>query len=343
MTLDHVINKRKQRWEQFYRGVSPHVLFIVYIQETTPDRPFPYPEHKQARIEWAWEKYSRMMDQLHWLEDDSIPYLDVYTGTEIFAEAFGCKVYRSGEEMPFALPLVSTPAEASRIEVPEIQKSSLSELFEMADRLVERAGPGSLMRMVDIQSPMDIAALIWDKNTFYSAMIEYPQAILELARKVEILLYNFLDTWFERYGKEFIAHYPDYYMPYGITLSEDEIGAVNQAMFEKFFLPELTSLAQRYGSIGVHCCANARHQWEGLKGIPNLRLINFVQPEKVLLQAFEYFAPVCAQMHVWSGDGDPWNWAEKFPVNARVVMSVETETKKQAIEASKRIKGRIEE
>ena len=99
-------------------------------------------------------------------------------------------------------------------------------------------------------------------------MVEEPEAVKELCCKTHELLTSFLDEWFRRYGKTFIAHHPDYYMPYGVTLSEDEAGSVSPEMFEEFFLPHLTALSERYGQIGIHCCANAMHQWENFKKIP---------------------------------------------------------------------------
>jgi hypothetical protein len=147
------------------------------------------------------------------------------------------------------------------VKVPELSSSSLANIFEMSDELHRRTGPNSLMRLPDdIQSPMNIAALIWDKSDFYVALMETPEAVRELADKVRTLLTAFLDEWFRRYGTAFIAHYPFYYMERGVTLSEDEIGAVNPDTFDEFFLPELTYLSERYGGIGIHCCANARHQ-----------------------------------------------------------------------------------
>ena len=67
----------------------------------------------------------------------------------------------------------------------------------------------------------------------------------------------FLDEWFGRYGRDHIAHYPDYFMEGGWTVSEDEVGVVNEEMFEKLFLPELNELSRRYGGIGMHCCVTA--------------------------------------------------------------------------------------
>lgn len=255
------IAERKQRWREFLDMTGPpgHVFLIRY-NEGGPERPLPHPDKKRERIEWAWDMYLRHLSRMEWLDDDSIPCLEVYTGVEIFAEAFGCSVHRPDTDMPFALPLIHDAAEVSRLKVLDLDTPPLPMLFEMADELRKRAGGDTLLRIVDIQSPMDIAALIWDKNIFYSALIESPEAVKELSSKVMELLIAFLDEWFSRYGEEFIAHYPDYYMPKGMTLSEDEVGAVDEEMFVEFFLPELVHLSERYGGIGIHCCATARHQ-----------------------------------------------------------------------------------
>jgi hypothetical protein len=238
--------------------------------------------------------------------------------------------------MPFALPLVHSAREADALKVPDVSTSSVAYLFEMADELIRRAGPAALLKLVDIQSPMDIAALIWEKQSFYPAMLEAPDAVLALADKVKQFLTSFLDLWFTRYGDAFIAHYPSYYMPRGITLSEDEVGAVSRQVFDQLFLPELAALSARYGGIGVHCCAHAKHQWESFRRIPDLRLINLVQPEPVLEDAYVAFADV-PQMHSWCGEGDPWMWPKRYPPASRVVLQATAHTRDEALRLSDRL------
>ena len=50
-------------------------------------------------------------------------------------------------------------------------------------------------------------------------------------------------------------------------------------MFRTFFLPGLTKLSKRYNGIGIHCCAQARHQWENFARIPGLMLMNMQGPD----------------------------------------------------------------
>jgi hypothetical protein len=287
------------------------------------------------RIEWVWSNYQRQLARLAWLNDDALPHLDCSSGTEIFAESFGCRVERPADDMPFARPLISSAGQVARLRVPSLDHPALAAQFAIADEL-RRRDPTALLRLPDIQSPMDIAALIWDKTDFYLALLESPAAVRELAGKVQQLLTAFLDEWFGRYGRAFIAHYPDYYMPWGVTLSEDEVGCVDPATFESLFLPELASLAQRYGALGMHCCANARHQWAGFLRIPNLRLLNLVQPPEVIRDAYRFFAPHVAQWHSQSFAGDPATWPDQIVPCARVVLETTVQSRAEAIALAER-------
>jgi len=326
------IDVRKMRWNRFMK-LDPAVtrMRIINCPEGAPEKPHLWPDKKKERTEWVVSFYEWQMEQARWLNDDKIPHLDFLTGTEIFAEAFGCMVHRALDNMPCALPLVQNAAEASKLKVPELSSSTLSYLFDMADEAVSRTGKGVPLRLPDIQSPMDIAALIWEKSDFYVAMIEEPEAVKELATKVRSLLTSFLDEWFRRYGTRYIAHFPSYYMEGGLTLSEDEVGVVNPAMYEEFFLPELEFLSNRYGGLGMHCCADARHQWPGFLRIPGLRFLNLIQPRDIITEADPYFHGKVAQWHGIMGLDAPTSTAEDISPRTHLVLEAYATTKDEAI------------
>jgi len=339
------IAERKRRWTAFLNREpdAPRHLFIIRVPDPEADVPdFGYrihwPGHAQERIEWAWKHYQAMFARLDWLHDDAIPHLNMITGTEIFAEAFGCEIERPEDNMPFAKPIVFNVEQAEAIDTPRLRESTLMRQFEVADTLRDRAGDDALLRMVDVQSPMDIAALIWEKAEMLMAMIDAPDAVARLAAKVRALLVAFLDEWFDRYDTDFIAHYPDYYMPRGITLSEDEVGAVNTEMFESLFLPELNELSQRYGGLGMHCCADSMHQWAAFKKIKNLRLLNLVRPDEQYPEAFATFAGHVPQFHNWRGEGAPWTWPDQLPEGVRAVFEINAESKNDAIEIATKMR-----
>ncbi|MCL2351162.1 MAG: hypothetical protein FWC55_01380 [Firmicutes bacterium] len=326
--------KRKRAWYDLYAGKRDYTVWVNYNGEKG-DRPLPYPENGEKRFEWALNAYRKDMEALSWLNDDKIPPLRPYTGTEIFAAAFGCKVHYPGDNMPFALPLIRDVSEFRALKTPRIEDSRLlSEVVETADRL-RAAEPGAIFQLPDIQSPFDIAALIWEKTDFFSAMYEEPGAVKELTAMTEALLAEFLDMWFGRFGTEFVAHYPDYYMPRGITLSEDEAGSISPGMFREFCLPGLNRLSERYGAIGVHCCADSEHQWENFRSIKNLTVLNLVRPDDTLEKAYRFFRDACVQTH---NAGYISVYYTPLVPGTRRIFAADVSTKEEA-EAALRAKG----
>ncbi len=303
------IEKRKERWNAFHDGErADPFLFIIRVVDGDDPSPPLWPDRIRDRVDWMEREYYRQLESLEWLKDDGIPFIDMISGTEIFAEAFGSPVERDRDSMPFALPAVFSPGEAEKIGKPDLMNSTLSVQFEMGDEVFARirksTGHRPVFRLPDIQSPMDIAALLWAKEDFFPAMLLEGDSVERLAGKILELEFDFFDAWFARYGKDFVAHYPEYYMPRGVTLSEDEIGAVSADLFDRFFLPNLNALSRRYGGIGIHCCADSLHQWGGFARIDNLRVLNLNRPAEVLRKAIPYFRDKTLFLPVSNGEGD---------------------------------------
>ena len=345
-------DQRLSRWFSFTENEqSPPFMFIVKFplperEETLPPPPPLWPEKADQRIERKWAEYELLREKADRVNDDRVPFLSNVTGTEIFAEAFGCKVHRPEDTNPFALPFVHTATEADTLNVPDVSSSSLAYLFDIADELQRRGGPNALMKPVDIQSPMDVVALIWDKTELFMAMIETPDAVSALAEKVRQLLIAFFDEWFERYGTTFVAHYPDYVMHGGITMSVDEVGAVSDDMFEEFFRDELVALSNHFGGIGIHCCADARHQWANFRAVPGLKIINHNaptvrDPEEYITDSLRFYGSHVAQWPIgWTPDGLPASWPAQVPEGTRVVFEVNADDVEQARHIAERLQER---
>ncbi|MCL2004276.1 MAG: hypothetical protein FWG72_09790 [Oscillospiraceae bacterium] len=331
------ILRRKQSWLDLYSGKTKR-LFVANVCRDDNPRPLLWWENADARVEYAVKKYHFQMECLGKIPDSSIPYLDMITGTEIFAEAFGCGVFRPEDNNPAAIPCVANASEAAKIKIPNLEDTNLSILFDMADKARSRTGNDAMFKFPDIQTPMDIAALIWEKTDFFASMYEDPEAIKELCHKIKLFMFDFLDKWIGRYGKEHIAHYPDYYIPEGITVSEDELGAVSPEMFDAFFLDELNRFSERYGSIGIHCCAGAKHQWENLKKVKHLRLLNLNLPHRDMPEAYECFKASCVQFHgVFGGYDELSDLLDKIPAEARAAFWVDFGSLNEAVEFTKKM------
>jgi hypothetical protein len=331
--MNSIIKSKKDRHIKFYE-LDPKVkkLFHVHIANDPKVKPMPHlwRENWQQRADSAISAYEAAMSRIERLHDDFIPYGTCLTGTEIFAEAFGCKVIKPVDTNPYALPFITQATEVSRLKVPSLEDSTLYYLFELADRIKTACGADALLGLIDVQTPMDIAALIWDKTYFFAAMLDEPEAIKELTHKISQLYFAFFDEWFKRYGLEFIAHYPDYYMPSGLTFSEDEIGAVSPKIFEELFLPELVEISSKYGNLGMHTCASAKHQWENFKKIPNLKLLNIGAPYDDIIESTDCFAGVCATYPHWHGGATHETFLKQANPNAHILLDYTVQNDEEA-------------
>ena len=314
---------RVDRWRRVYKP-DPNkqvVRFIINYPAVDIKGPFLSAENKQGRIDWAKRMYECDVKNADLYEDDNLPCLFPMTGTEIFAECFGCRVVRPDNNMPFALPVIFNSDAVSALKVPDLEDTPLMILFEIADELRSFAGDDALIRLPDVQCPIDVAALIWDKNDFFPSMYDDPQAVLELASKIKELQIAFFDEWFRRYGTNYIAHFPNYYMEGGITMSADEIGCVSPEMFRTFMADEINDLSRRYGGVGIHTCANSINQWDNLKQVEGLRLLNLHRDWDQLEKAFDFFRDTCVQMH-YSSDGRNIDPEKHLPDKCRAVLSL---------------------
>lgn len=334
-----LIQPRVERWRKLLRD-DPAIryTFLIYYEPDLIPKPIPRPDNTAVRREWAWDRYQRQLRRLEWLDDDVLPYLDCLESTTIFPAAFGCPVEYLGQEMPFALPVVNNATEAARLKVPSLDTPVLRQQFEFADELRRRAGPEALLRIVDIQSPMGIVAMLWEKSDLFMAMIETPDVVRELAAKVRQLLVAFFDEWFARYGRGYVAHCPEYYMENGLTLSEDEVGAVSPAVFADLFLPELAALSRHFGGLGIHCCAQSRHLWDQFKQIPGLKVLNIHLLREFSEPALTFFGRDLIHYHRWMGDGPAWEWAQAHPHGTRAVLTMTAKTREDAIRFADRLR-----
>ncbi len=140
---------------------------------------------------WALENYEIKLAWHEAIGDDAIPYVKLSTGTQLFAAAFGCPVHQYDDDNPCARPIVSTAAEADRLETPSLDDPPLARVFELGRLVRERVGPEVPIGVPDIQSALDIAALIWRKEDLLLALITDPDAVNRLAAKCQRLLIEF--------------------------------------------------------------------------------------------------------------------------------------------------------
>jgi len=105
-------------------------------------------------------------------------------------------------------------------------------------------------------------------------MYEAPEAVHSLTDKCNCLVVKFLRLLKQECGN--VSYNGYVWSPLGPLFSNDECGVINNEMFETFCLPELIKLSGEFGSIGMHCCANAQHQFALFRKVPGFYAFNRV-------------------------------------------------------------------
>jgi hypothetical protein len=269
-----------------YEGLGDYTLSALPVREWLPD----IVAHYETQVRWLAE-----------LGDHSVPMANLGTGTQLYAAAFGCPVHTYPDTNPAALPLVHNSAQADQLAQPDVWKCrGLYRVFELGEAVRQELGSDAYLGPPDIQTGFDTAALVWNKQDFFIAMKDEPEAVHRLVDKCAGLLRAFLAELRGEFPTMVPGHCPRAWVPtdLGWWVSNDECGAFGTDLFREFCLPELGELARTFGSVGMHCCADAEHQFEVFAEIPNFYAFNRVAGKLGWDSLLEHFNGPDSPVHV---------------------------------------------
>jgi len=275
-------------------------------------------------VPWVVENYRRQRASLERHQDDSVPLAKLSTGTQIFANAFGCKVHVPPDDNPCALPMLASAAEADKLQVPDIWRTEcLYRVFELGQAVRQELGPDADLGICDMQTGFDIASLIWDKTDLLCSMVTDADAVKRLSAKCALLLKTFLIELRKEFPTMSPCHCPGVWVPphLGPWVSNDEVGILSPEMFAEFCLPELNDLCDTFGGIGMHCCADAEHQFPGFNAIRNFYGFNRVQSKRGYLPILDHFSGPGGPVHclAWLDDDAIGQLFARAPAGTRFV------------------------
>lgn len=274
------IETNKRFLRSLFSGEFPGhaVITGVPIALGLPADPTVGAEPFGCRVDRIVRHYEEQIRFQELVDDDTVPNPNLHTGTGIFANAFGCEIVEFEGSNPASRPLIYTAEEADAITVPDIWATSLGRHLELVAAVREKVGPDVSVSGPDMQSPLGLAAQIWEKAAFMEAILDTPDAVKSLIAKTHELLKTYL-TELRRIAPNMTPiHCPGIWAPteLGASVSEDEVGAISRATYEEFALWTLIDLSETFGGLFMHCCATADHQYPAFKKIPNLRGLNRV-------------------------------------------------------------------
>ena len=343
------MNAQEQRNRQFLIDLfaGPFRGHAIIMDPERPPAPFPgdYAVSDRPLADWLpyiLDDYAAQVRMLEQIDHDAVPCARLTTGTGIFAAAFGCPIHIYPDSPAAARPIVFSPAEADALCVPDLSAPTIARVFEMAELVRRRVGPEVALGVPDIQSALDIAALIWNKEDFFPALIQNPDAVKRLVAKCQTLLKRFFDEFKRAFPECNLCHCPNAWAPpeLGVWLSEDEAGSMSVKMFEEFCLPNLNDLSDTYGGLFMHCCATADHQYGSFKKINHLRALNRVFQSPGPRPAIEAFSGRTVLMVAWTNEEDVGKLLDMALPNTRLLLNMPAQPLDEARRTCARLRER---
>lgn len=266
------IEKRKQALRRLWTDRSAKNLLVDFYY---------YTESIQ-RLGRPAERYDY---NLEFIEANSrypgcyVPVYFPYIGVTFMPEILGCQTCMASNGMPWALPLITdNPTDVYRIKVPEPEKTEVFQRIvaesDYARKVKKFRGP---FRLHSLGGTLDTACQIWKAEELYLAMYDRPKEVEYFLELVTELIIKTVRAMLKHLPEPVTITWPMVWAPAeaGLGISEDQLAVCSPALYEKYGLKHLQTLAKEFGGLIVHSCGNFEHNLPHLKQVENLNGLNF--------------------------------------------------------------------
>ncbi|MDD2710351.1 MAG: uroporphyrinogen decarboxylase family protein [Verrucomicrobiae bacterium] len=196
--------------------------------------------------------------------------------TCFFPLALGCKPTRTSQGTPWIEKMIRDPAQVLDLIPPKINGEFAGEILRRASKLVEDLPPDGQIRILDVQSPLGVAELMWD-HSFYFALVEHPDAVHELLGKITRFIIDFVKAFQQIAGARLNpCGFPKLWSDGpGTMVADDTMSLVSPEMHREFSVPYLNQLAAECGPLYYHSCTWRAPYFDNIRQIKNVRAYNW--------------------------------------------------------------------
>jgi uroporphyrinogen-III decarboxylase len=208
------------------------------------------------------------------IRDDFVPYLAPSYGTGVLASGFGAQIfYPENSDPAVAHPLLETPEDIDRLELPDPYRSGLMpQVLETIDLM--RAAGELPVGLTDMQGVLDTAAQLCGYDRLFYWMYDAPDHVHRLFDKIASALIEWLKVQKKHIGEPLNSCYCQLLcMPpgSGVCLSEDDAVSISARLYQEFCVEPNSRIFNALGGGMLHFCGNAQHQIPNFQQIENLR------------------------------------------------------------------------
>ncbi|RPH95916.1 MAG: hypothetical protein EHM72_14725 [Calditrichaeota bacterium] len=212
-----------------------------------------------------------------WTPQPTINVEPYFGNTHTLALAMGCRARHTSEGKEWIQSMINDPAQVKEIEIPDPLDGRTGEIIEDIEDLLLEAPENVLIRLPDIQSPLGVAELMWNPETFYSALLSNPVEVHELLDKITQFIIAYVQEiqaiLDDRLNP---ACFPEIWSdPAGYYIADDSNSLVSPAMHLEYGVHYINQITAACGPVHYHSCTWNRPYFANIRKINNIKAVNW--------------------------------------------------------------------
>jgi hypothetical protein len=228
----------------------------------------------KASLEWQLGGLKKSME----FKADVPNYLEPWYGIGTIAGAFGEEYIWKEKQAPAIRPkFVSVNEALDYSPVPVSQTNIGKHTLEMIDYFLDKTDGCIPMSLTDTQSPLNIACNVVQMSSFFTEMLDNPQAIKTLLNRLAILLVEFTHEQIKRIGDALVwpGHgYSSCRCFKGLGMSDDNALMISGRQYLALAASAVEYAGKLFGGSAFHSCGNWSEKIEAVKKIKGLRMVD---------------------------------------------------------------------
>ena len=206
--------------------------------------------------------------------DDTIQALHpIGSSTGWLTEVFGGETVWFHHRPPYPHPVIHEVAQIDRLR-PNFAGSPLYQAAIEHMRYYHRiVGDRIPIGPPDLQSPIDVASMIFDYTQLIYAMIDEPAKVHSLMRMITETMIEACHAFRQEMTDYPMSHF-NWWLPRGIFMSDDLQAVLNAELYREFAVPYAEMLAREFGGVALHSCGRILHNIDNVASIKGLIVFN---------------------------------------------------------------------
>lgn len=213
------------------------------------------------------------------IKSDSLPYLEPWFGTGLYANAFGCEYFWRQGDSPACHYKYKKIEDIFDVPTPDISQNPIFKMvLDAIEYFKDKTQSKLPICITDTQSPHDTATMIVDACEVFMASYSCPDQLRDFLQKITDLVIEFSNKQAGLIGECMSS--PGHLMSHsgtfleGMSISDDNLAVASPAVNKDFLLPFDEQIGKAMGSLALHSCGRWSHTMPEVAKMQSVKMID---------------------------------------------------------------------